>query len=533
LEIGFSWNGLAGPLFDKWKKAQKENASREKKNIDESSSLFPEMQKEEKKKVEMKLERLGIWDDARRIRDMVLGQVAIQQRNPVEIPAKAFRFLLWPKDEKAGTVTPHWKKKIESALTSLNKFTFTIRSHNLSSLKGYGSFVGEWDYVDFGDLGGGSRGDGVYRVLVTPGSLGCLGIYETGKTRLRSGKEAISFDFSKKLTKEEEASLGWKKKNTEGVDHYVLKDAGGVFYATAAGLTPTQENLAAFIDRNETLRGDVSKTKGVKVNWKAQDSREPRIYTSSFCPLLEEGKKYHGALGHHRPSPEAGYTLGGVENRKGRRTGGLIFHMGHSLPAGGGNRASVIDKALQDLHVVVEDYLKGVVAGNDGEGWIPFNEFSTIGEKKLKGLRVFIFLPPNWRSGVRAKWEETTGRRVTEDPKEAERETWEGGSPGDNLGELVANRADGFKGWPRHRRLHGIMKARGLNQKKLASIFGVTAGAMSHWLQGKRSEGESRVRRVLIPERLHPLMDRWIETGKEPTPEELEASKTKGKNTAQ
>ena len=528
LEIGASWNGLAGPIFEGWRELQKKNTEADLKRLKESGSLFPGLNEDEIKKVEARLDRLKTWGHGHLMMDVIVGQVGIQKRNPVLIPAETFRVLLWPERSRTRKWPAHWKHEIESALSSLTKFTFTMKSYKMESLKGYGVLVADWKYHDLGTSGQGSRGDGEYKIIVNPGALGCLNIFESGKVSLRRGIEATSFSF--RQTNEIKEALRKKREDPKDPDYYTMKDAGGVFYNTAAGLTPSKKNLYAFIDRNVTIKSDPARDKTARVGATAKDAKEPRLYTSAFCPLLEKDKSYQGALGHFKQSryPESGFTLGGAENRKGRRAGGLLDQMGLTIPKGGkGKRKSaVIAEGLENLRAVAEEYLEGIVAGNDGTGWIPLKDFHSLGGKKLlKELHVFIFLPPEWRDRVRSKWENTTDRRVTEDPREAERDIIEGGDPGE-IREAVANEADGFKGWPRHRRLHGMMKARGINQKKLAAIFGVSAPLVSNWMKGESSRGD-RVHRVAIPERLWGLVDGWIETGREPSLEELEASKKK------
>ncbi len=71
-------------------------------------------------------------------------------------------------------------------------------------------------------------------------------------------------------------------------------------------------------------------------------------------------------------------------------------------------------------------------------------------------------------------------------------------------------------------RLYAALVARMLKRTDLARIFGVTPGAVTRWLYGmKPEEDASKAKR--IPEDLAALMVRWLETGHEPTPDELSA----------
>jgi hypothetical protein len=524
VEIGLSRDGMAAPMFDEWQKDMKNSLEEHKKKLKNTSSLFPEIYKEELKKVDQKLSRLKIWREARLIMEMILGQVSKQCRNPVEISAEAFRVLLWPDRAKSNSWPPNWKQSVEDALTSLNKFTFTLKTYRLESLKGYGSMVAQWLYKE---LGQGGHGDGVYLIDVTPGFIGCLTVFESGKVSLRSGVEAVTFHWAKDLTKEEKNALGWGVKGEKPVDTFVRIDAGSVFYSSAAGLSDTQKGLFSYLtEKNITLRSSHTSAdnKAARTVWNAKDAKEPRLYTSEFCPLIPKGKSYHGALGNFKHNAEAGFYLAGAENIKGRRPGGILHHMGHTIPTGAAKsrRSEIITQALKDLRAVVVDYLGGIVAGHDGNNWVSFEDFPLNDEKALTTkLRLFVFLPENWKETARTKWEETTGRRATDDREEAEREVWEGETSGEPLGNDVVSEADGFRGWPLPQRLRAMMKKRGLRQKDVAALFGVSAPVVTYWLQGEDSKGK----RKLIPKRLAPLVVRWVETGEAPTPEELASSR--------
>ena len=527
LEVGFSWQGLAGPLVEEWRNDLKRQAEAEVRELEKEAPLFEDLDAEKKERLEGLLSRINLWEDGRRIMETILGQVWKQRRNPVEIPAEAFRVLLWPKLAMTRAWPQNWKQRVEGALTALNALTFEVKSyHAKREPKGYGSMVGEWWYKP---LGPGDHGDGVYIIAVTPGFMGCLDVFQSGKTRLRSGREVIVFDTAKELTKEEKEKLGWVK-GGKPEDTFVTTDAGEPFYAAAAGLTSTQENLLRFIESNITLRKDPARkeNKAAQVPKRAADAHYPRLYSSSFCPLLPEGKNYFGALGHFKRTPEAGFTLCGSESRASRHHGGLLFHMSHKLSAGAARakRAAVIKKALEDIKTVAVDYLGGIVVGHDKVKWTALEDFKGLDERTLtRRLRLFFFLPEDYEAKRRAKWEETTGRRVTENPEEAERETWEKEEKA--LGSEVVTEKDGFRGWPLHRRLRAVMVQRKLRQKDLASMFGVSAPVITYWLKGTEPEEDGVVRGLPIPEDVAPLIVRWVESGEVPTAEELAALKAR------
>lgn len=510
LEVGLSWMGAAGPLVDEWRAEFKRRAEELGRELKEPS-LFAELDEEKRVRVDRLMANLVRMEDGRRIMEAILGQVGKQRRNPVEIPAEAFRVLLWPERAKTRKWPKNWKQRVEDALTALHALTFSFRTYHTTQSRGYGSMVGNWYYHG---LGPGDHGDGVYRIDVSSGFIGCLQVFQSGKQSLRTGVDAISFHFTKDLTKEERAALGWGR-GRKPEDTFVTFDAGRAFYSASAGLTPTQENLLRFLEARVTRRGDTARTgnKAAQVHRRAKDAKESRLYTSAFCPLLPEGQVFHGALGNFTRNPEAGFTIAGAESRAARHAGGLLHHMGHALPPGAARtqRAEVITRALVDLHAVVVDYLGGVVVGHEGKRWVPLENFRDLDERTLtKKLKVFVFLPQDWEEKRRTQWEELTGRRVTEDPEEAERETWDGETIPELGGEVVTEK-DGFRAWPLHLRLRATMRDRDLRQKDLAAVFGVSEMTVSYWLTGKKP----------IPQDVAPLAVRWVENGTPPTAEEL------------
>jgi hypothetical protein len=525
LEIGLSWQGLAGPLVDEWREEFRRRTAEAQKA---EPLLFDDLNEERRDRVDRMMKHVTLWDDGKRVMEMVLGQVGRQGQNPVQIPAEAFRVLLWGKDRaKTGDWPQDWKSRVESILSSLHALTFRYRTYQTESLKGYGGFIGEWDYVG---LGRGAHGDGVYILDVQPGFLGCLRAFETGKTRLRSGRAAALYDFGRKLSREEKKALGWAGKGgTE--DYYVQFDAGRVFYNAAAGLTPKQENLLHWLERQLTRKKDTARkgNKAAQVRKTEPDAQEYRVYTSAFCPLLPEGRDYFGALEHHTRNPETGRTLAGTESRKARHTAGLLSEMGYILPSGAAHaeRRRMVREALENVKAVVVDYLGGVVAGLNGRDWVRLEDFPRLDEKTLyKKLRLLLFVPSDYEAERRRKWEETTGRKATESLQEAERDAWEPAGAVEAPGDRVVTAEDGFQGLPLHTRLYATMKERSLKQKDLAVLFGVSGKTTSLWLRGTEPDETGRKGKP-IPAELVPLVVRWIETGEPPTAEELASRKTR------
>jgi hypothetical protein len=131
LELGYSWQGLAGPLADEWRKEYRRKAEELGKDQGKELTLFKELETKQKKELDNLLSRLTLWKDGRGIMDVILGQVGKQGRNPVEIPAETFRVLLWPERAKTRDWPDNWKQRIEGALSVLHALTFTLRTYGV------------------------------------------------------------------------------------------------------------------------------------------------------------------------------------------------------------------------------------------------------------------------------------------------------------------------------------------------------------------------------------------------------------------
>lgn len=516
LEIGLSWAGLAGPLVAEWREKRRQQLEEEKRKWD-APLLFEDLDAGERRRLDYLTEQARLWDDGRRVMEMVLGQVSAQHRNLVEIPAEAFRVLLWPNNARTRIYSLHWKRRVDGILSALHAMTFFYRTHGSDSAKGYGSFIGEWDYIGKGK---GSHGDGVYILDVQPGFLGCLRLFESTKTRLRSGREALYLDFGKDLSKNEKGELS-------GQGGYLTFDAGRAFYNSAAGFTPSQENLVRWVEHELTKKKDRARkeNKGRQVRPNAPDANSPRVYDRAFCPLLPEACGYYGTLGHFEKNPEAGFTLGGTGSRLSRHPAGILAEIGYFLPSGPWciRKDEVLKDALGDLKAVVVEYFGGVVAGRLGNDWIPLDRFRELDEKTLcHKLKVLCFVPEDYRTKHRANFEEATGYRVTENQKEAEQAAWEVIDEGEDTEVPKTDGAipsvdNAFRGLPLRERLQEVMKRRKVSGAALAALFGVSRMTVSYWLTGKKP----------IPEDTIPLLVRWIESETAPTAEELSARRSR------
>ena len=543
LEVWLSWLDLAGPLFPEWVASQKQMIkARGPERSGGQLLLFEDLENEQRRRLDRELDRLNVYEHGRAVMGALLGMVGHYRQNPVEVPAEAFRTLLWPH----GNVPQDWKQAVDRTLAALMAMRCSWRA---GSVKGGAVFVSSWQYQP---LGKGGHGEGVYVVGLTEPFLGCLRLFETAPVRLRSGVDATVYDFNKQLPKEEKKALA-----------FVTFDSGRVFYHAAAGLTAPQDNLTHWLEREITLRRDVASPshKQVQVKHTAPNAREPRLYGHDFCPLLPKGKDYVGALGHFKRGPEAGRTLYGTARKGGKASGGatsgrtygqhvdgLVAVAGYPLPAGNAykHRRNAVQKTLEDLKAVVVDYLGGIVAGRlkgeDGKvQWLPLARFTELDEEALcRRLKIFPFLPPNWNQRRRDHFEKATGFRVTGSIPEAEAATWGTAAPpalpasavpvegrrapqeGEEEGRILKGAEDGWRGLPLPSRLHAAMTHRGLKRTDLARIFGVTKQAVTGWLRGlKVDEDPGKAKR--IPADLAALMARWIEHGTEPTPAELVA----------
>lgn len=520
VEVGLSWFNLAGPWAEGWRNELRDAIEAERRRLE--PMLFDDLERAHQERIDRLALQLQVLEDGRRIMEAILGQVGRQGRNPVRIPAVAFRTLL----KLEGN--PHWKSRVESALEALRACEFRLESHGTATkMRGRGNFIGAWTYQGAGP---GGHGEGDYFISVVPDFLGCLAVFQSGKRKLPSGLEVTEYAFGKKLTEDEKKALGWgydpkERRRRRAVQRYLTFDAGRVFYHAAVGLTPEQENLVAWIEREITLKGDATAPgrRHLRVKRTAQDAKEPRLYGSEFCPLLPQGRRFEAALGHFRHNAETGRTLFGTETRRtatgGGRTEGLIHVLGHELPPGRAvaQRRLAIQKTLEDIKAVVVDYLGGVVAAKIKDRWVSLDEVATLSRDELEAARFFLFLPETWRMDRRKRWEAQTGWTATESIQEAERARELLREPPS----AVSTDNAGLAGLPLRMRLHSARMVRRVSLRQAGELFGVSKQAVEAWERGPENKGKP------IPAELYPLVLRWVETGEPPRPEELTARRTR------
>lgn len=520
LEVGLSWWGEAGPLVDEWRKALEREAGRAKEEA-RQGVLFEDMGLGQQRELDAMLTQIRCFDYGRTILQVALGQLRKQARNPIELPALALRSLL----DLGGD--GGWKAKVEGSLEGLRQLNYSLRSFDLGhEVYGYGSALASWTYVA---RGAGKHAEGFYYLELGAQFVGCLRAFEGDRVMLRGGLPALTFDWSKKPP--EQTGSQARKSRVQ------LLDAGAPFYDAAEGLTPEQSNLTNFLYGQLTLRKSAVAKGPDGRPWcersKANDpgAEEPRIYTSAFCPLLPEGRQYHGALGRFARNPEAGRTLGGTRRKAtatgGAHSAGLLVEMGYLLETGGATEArkKTVEAALADIRAVVVENLGGVIAACGPNGaWLTDAEAEAQGlEDLLRKTRWFLFVPEDWREARRARYEEQTGLRTTESEQEAsaERERLWAGEPS---GSSPVGATVGPESLLLHQRLHIAMRQRGLSQTELAGIFGVSRPAVSKWLKGVAPDPDTgKVTGAAIPRALQPWVDRWIATGEDPDLEQVKA----------
>ena len=508
LEVGLSWWGLAGPWVDEWRKGVQKDAEDRARQ----GALFDELDLD----TQARVRRARLLRDSYRLMEAVLGQVGKQRQNPVVVHAEAFRLLLDLRDD------PHWKARLEGGLDALRACEFRFKSFNTVAEKGYGSFLGGWQYRGAGP---GGHGDGAYLLWVHPPFLGCLSIFESGKREI-GGAFTTTFDFGKPVPEDTQAALGWgydRKARTrrKAVARFVEFDAGRPFYSAVAGLSPTQTELHRFVETELTRRESaVSRTLGTYATRHNQrtrrdpDGRQPRVYDATVCPLLPEGRRYFAALGNFTRNAEAGWTLYGTARREsatgGAHVPGLLARMGYTLPTVARGRADVVKQALGDLKATVEEYLEGVVAAFHGGQWLTLQEASALSDEDLgRRTRWYLFVPETFHADRREKFEKATGYTVTENVEEAHRAT-----------QTAAHGPDGL---PLRTRLRMARLDRKLSQAAVGQLFGVSQKTIALWETGPDPQADGKVRGTSIPAQRVPLLERWLMGGPPPSAEELAA----------
>jgi predicted ATPase/transcriptional regulator with XRE-family HTH domain len=127
-----------------------------------------------------------------------------------------------------------------------------------------------------------------------------------------------------------------------------------------------------------------------------------------------------------------------------------------------------------------------------------------------------------WTAGLALPLDQAvTEALATEDPPSAARR-----EPGLTQEGVHAVPTEGLPDLPLSARLRTTRRARGLSLAAVGALFGVSHVIVSRWEAGPEPDHTGMVRGRPIPVEVAPLLQRWIETGAAPAPEELAARTT-------
>lgn len=505
IEARLSWYGKAWPLVEGGIKQKKEELESARRSL--PSLPFDDLQTKEREVVNSYLRTWESIRDAYQVMDLILHDFGHRGDNPLQIPVWKLKSILKCESDS------HGYRRIRGAIRALQELRFNLKVTREKGLPQEieGPFIK--GSATLTQKGKGAHTDGYFELEISEPFVGCLRVFRVDGSRIRDPRRI--YDWGKKLSKEEKKEL----KKSEG---YVKRSALAPFLDLAEGLSDQQKNLHFWINENITLKRDPTRKKGphVKIRAAAKDADEPRLYGRETCPLLPEGQLFHGALGHYQPRPEQGRRLFGTPTRGSEKSGGhapgLLLEMGYQLPPGAATakRKDIAKKALQDLHVVVEQIFEGIVAGKRGDHWLTLKdaEVLPVGEI-LKSISWFIFLPPTWPDKIPPKVNAYFKKRhesgetpyqvtVTDDRRLVDAE--------------ISEEAVGLENEPPWIRLYSTRNERKLTQAAVGDLFGVSQQVVAGWEKGPE-EGKA------IPEDVVPLLLRWIENGPAPTGEEMAA----------
>lgn len=475
--------------------AREAEISRLTEERDQDAAALFHKPEEERRKLDEDLAVLRAINDGFKIAPRLLTALYQQRTNPLRLSARELYLALQCEGD------PHRFARVNAALEALRRFEYEYEGEGLGpDLSGRvrGSFVTEWGPGE--GRGPGKHRDVDFHIMLSTWAIGSLLVFKQANVKLKDPR-SVFFDWSAKL----------EKKDRDRLDYVQGFSALASYYDTAAGLTPAQSRLRTWIEDQITRRedGTAKGREAHRVRSSASEASEPRVYGADFCPLLDQGARYHGALGHfpHRRNAETGRKLKGRSQSKtktgGPRAGGLLETLGYDLPPGGAAQAreSVAVAALKDLRAVVEEYLGGRVVGRRNGVWLSLHEAERIrAEELLDGVSWYLFLPEDWL---------TRRQRIFEDHQERR------GYPV----QIDTNPANtdkvGLAETELRVRLHATRQERKLTTAAVGLVFGVSKMTVSKWERGRDNGGAQ------IPADLQPLVLRWIDTSEGPTEAEL------------
>ena len=515
IEARLSWYGSA------WRLAESERDAfyKQVKEDQGKTPLFEDLDPDLQDKLDGLLRQAQAVKDGPRVIEYILAVVGRDGRSYIEIPAWEFKSLLKCENDSHGL------SRVHGVLRALQELRYSMTSKGTgSSFRSYGPFLGD---VTYDPRGVGRHGDGVFHLSVSHGFIGSLKVFEVNH-KIRNTKNVLDLDFSKNLTKEE----------VKGLD-YVRGFTLGAFYDAAKGFTDEQARLRRWVEDQLTRNRDAATPDRKHVQFKKGDeANEPRVYDSSFCPVLPEGRRFYGALGHFNAKrPENGRTLFGSgwngSHKSGRRPEGLLAMMGYELPRRGPRWDAAIKKALQDLRAVVEEAMGGIVAVRHENRWYSLEEAvweihqADLGSK----AKFYLFPAEDYRDRLARDLEaHHQDRHERGETSIVPKVTRDRAVYTKAIEELKAGTRfePGGEGPPLFHRLLIARRDRKLSQGAVGKLFGVSKMMVSLWEAGPRIDEETgRAKGKTIPPELVPLVARWVESGEAPTAEELANRETR------
>ncbi len=344
VEMRLSWFGVAWPLFEEASTkiertfqtflAQKNGPQR---------TLFEELDEQERERADSQLRLMESVRHGRLVLDYLVRTFGRDGKNPVSVAAWDLRSLLGCEKD------PHGMRRVRGCLEALSEIRFEMHLKGAGQ-KGrtFGALLSEVQYVGGGK---GDHGDGMFHIHLAPSAFGCLAVFGVEKagaefppprTIAPAALQAQSeFNWKKTLSPAERERLqtGYTRSQMSLAPHY----------DRAHDLSGAQAGLLRWIEKQLTHERDASRFKKTVVT---PGDRTPRLYSQVFCPALPSGRTFYGALGHFRDRPERGRKLATIAKEI-----GLVWPSPRAKVA----YNAAVESLLQDLRLIVEDVLEGVL----------------------------------------------------------------------------------------------------------------------------------------------------------------------------
>jgi hypothetical protein len=506
VETSLSWYSSALPFSTQARKKREEEleAMLKAEAVKGTPLLFEVLEDHLQDKIQAEVGLLrNTIPNAQKLCDYILREFGRTGINPIRITSDSLRILL------KAEMDPNGHAKVEAALKALTKLHFNLKITGDPELRGdtFGVFIGEATYEPGG---GGGHGSGIWTILISPNALGVLRVFQQTRMKKDGLRQIFYYDWMRDLDREEMEVLsdGWEKSPSTLIP----------FYDESHGFTDTQKRLIRFLESNTTMSQHAARTDRAHLqvrNKRHPDHNKPRLYDSTFCPLIPQGVKLTGSLGVKKDPryAESGWRLQGTPGRatdtSGARAPSLLYAMGVEMPSGahGNKRNSIIKRALEDLEAVVVQAMGGLVAVQCPKGaWITLSRAKTLpADTLVKDSFFFLFAPEGWVDRMAThheKWSQDRARAGKGWEVKIDRKTPPAPIPSIEPQEVGAGEPDSL-----HRRLATARKDRKLTQGQVGALFGVSQQALGAW------EKETKP----IPGRLREPILRWIETGEAPT----------------